>query len=99
MNEWQVDVFATGSQKALMLPAGLSFMAMSERAQKRAKENKQPRFYLDVLKHQTYLADNSTPFTPGMSVLMGLDRKSTRLNSSHVAISYAVFCLNKKKIR
>src|SRR5207253_4721876 len=32
-------------------------------------------------------------------VRRGLDRKSTRLNSSHVAISYAVFCLKKKKIR
>src|SRR5690625_6940701 len=32
-----------------------------------------------------------------MALVMGLDRKSTRLNSSHVAISYAVFCLKKKK--
>lgn len=73
MDEWKVDVFVTGSQKALMLPAGLSFIALSERARKRAKTNKQPRFYLDVLKHETYLADNSTPYTPGMSTLMGLE--------------------------
>src|SRR5699024_8972477 len=32
------------------------------------------------------------------TVLMGQDRKSTRLNSSHVSISYAVFCLKKKKV-
>src|SRR5439155_4059864 len=34
----------------------------------------------------------------GQRVVLGTDRKSTRLNSSHVAISYAVFCLKKKKI-
>src|SRR6266508_5144571 len=36
------------------------------------------------------------PRTPGTREVL-LDRKSTRLNSSHVAISYAVFCLKKKK--
>src|SRR5207253_8682838 len=35
----------------------------------------------------------------GDSVLVVVDRKSTRLNSSHVAISYAVFCLKKKKLK
>src|SRR5688500_19212219 len=35
--------------------------------------------------------------TPGPTVLLALDRKSTRLNSSHLVISYAVFCLKKKK--
>lgn len=73
MDKWQVDVFVTGSQKAFMLPAGLSFIALSKRARERAQANKQPRFYLDVLKHETYLADNSTPYTPGISVLMGLE--------------------------
>src|SRR5207253_4357243 len=37
------------------------------------------------------------PFAPLCPILPQLDRKSTRLNSSHVAISYAVFCLKKKK--
>lgn len=73
MDKWQVDVFVTGSQKAFMLPAGLSFIALSKRARECAQANKQPRFYLDVLKHETYLADNSTPYTPGISVLMGLE--------------------------
>src|SRR5690625_4771484 len=53
MDKWQVDVFVTGSQKAFMLPAGLSFIALSKRARERAQANKQPRFYLDVLKHET----------------------------------------------
>lgn len=72
MDEWGIDVFVSGSQKAFMLPPGLSFIAMSERAKQKAAVNKHPRFYLDVLKHQVQLEDNSTPFTPGLSLLMGL---------------------------
>lgn len=72
MDEWKVDIFVSGSQKAFMLPAGLSFIAMSERARKRSEANEQPRFYLDALKHKTYLEDNSTPYTPALSILMGL---------------------------
>src|SRR5690554_7705956 len=40
---------------------------------------------------------DETKTTGGSDVIEGLDRKSTRLNSSHVRISYAVFCLKKKK--
>src|SRR5437660_8225278 len=45
-------------------------------------------------------ADLKSRFTPGHSrSVAAIDRKSTRLNSSHVAISYAVFCLKKKKTK
>ena len=47
MDEWEIDVIVAGSQKAFMLPTGLGFIAISERAQKVAKENLTPRFYFD----------------------------------------------------
>src|SRR5690606_39934347 len=47
---------------------------------------------------ETFDPKRYTPFTPGMQA-NDVDRKSTRLNSSHVKISYAVFCLKKKKIQ
>lgn len=72
MDEWGVDVFITGSQKAMMLPPGLSFIAVSDRAWERINENKQPRFYLDLRKYRNSLLDHSTPFTPGVSLLFGL---------------------------
>src|SRR3989442_7826870 len=43
------------------------------------------------------LGTGKTTFTQGLAQGLGIDRKSTRLNSSHVRISYAVFCLKKKK--
>src|SRR5690349_23970965 len=45
------------------------------------------------------LFDAARDAFPGARVLLRIDRKSTRLNSSHVEISYAVFCLKKKKQR
>src|SRR5690625_1675662 len=72
MDSWGVDVFVSGSQKAFMLPPGLTFIAVSKRAWETIKANDEPRFYLDLAKHQGHLDNNSTPFTPGLSLLVGL---------------------------
>src|SRR5437867_8495591 len=52
-----------------------------------------PAFFFEELQD---LADGGVAFTPRHVVALMLDRKSTRLNSSHRTISYAVFCLKKK---
>src|SRR5690625_6452420 len=50
-----------------------------------------------VMALQSIVARNVSPHNSAVVTVGALDRKSTRLNSSHVAISYAVFCLKKKK--
>lgn len=72
MDEWGVDIFITGSQKAMMLPPGLSFIAVSERAWDVIEANDRPRFYLDLMKYKKNLAADSTPFTPAVSLMFGL---------------------------
>lgn len=72
MDDWGVDIFVSGSQKAFMLPPGLTFIALSKRAQQVIEANKQPRFYLDIVRHHHRLSEHSTPFTPSLSLLMGL---------------------------
>lgn len=72
MDEWKVDILVTGSQKAMMLPPGLCFVAVSDRAWEVIEANKQPRFYLDLKKYRQNLIDDSTPFTPAISLLFGL---------------------------
>ncbi|TCT23314.1 aspartate aminotransferase-like enzyme [Melghiribacillus thermohalophilus] len=72
MDDWGVDIFVTGSQKALMLPAGLALIAVSERAWKKIESNPQHRFYLDLKKYKEKIEGNSTPFTPALSLLFGL---------------------------
>ncbi len=74
MDEWGIDVVVTGSQKAFMLPAGLTFVAASERAWKVIEENEQPRFYLDLKKYRENLQKDTTPFTPALSLLFGLEK-------------------------
>lgn len=68
-----IDCLVTGSQKAMMLPPGLAFVAMNTEARSKAKENVLPRFYLDINKYFDALEDNSTPFTPAVSLIQGLD--------------------------
>ena len=73
MDKWGVDVAITGSQKALMLPPGLGFVALSDRAWKAAEENKgQKPFYLDLRKYKKSAKDNDTPFTPANTLIKAL---------------------------
>ncbi|SFA71442.1 MULTISPECIES: alanine--glyoxylate aminotransferase family protein [unclassified Bacillus (in: firmicutes)] len=69
---WDIDVVVAGSQKALMLPPGLAFVASSERAVVAFKECKAKRFYLDLNRyHSSYEKEKSTPFTPAVSLIYG----------------------------
>ncbi|SFS91737.1 pyridoxal-phosphate-dependent aminotransferase family protein [Marininema halotolerans] len=71
-DEWGLDILVTGSQKALMLPPGLSFAAVSPRAWQIIEKNPRPRFYLDFQTYRTNIAKETTPFTPAVSLLFGL---------------------------
>ncbi|TFJ91387.1 pyridoxal-phosphate-dependent aminotransferase family protein [Lentibacillus salicampi] len=72
MDDWGIDILITGSQKALMLPAGLTFLAVSDRAWQVIETNERPSFYLDLTKYRKQLENDSTPFTPAVSLLFGL---------------------------
>ena len=70
MDEWGVDVAITGSQKALMLPPGLGFVACSDRAWAAIEKNKARQdFYLDLRKYKKSMADGDTPFTPANTLI------------------------------
>jgi aspartate aminotransferase-like enzyme len=67
---WQVDVVATGSQKALMSPPGMAFVSVSDRAWAVAERASIPRFYLDLQRGRAavHRAVPSTPFTTAITV-------------------------------
>ena len=73
MDEWGVDVVLTASQKGLMLPPGLSFIALSERAWKAARSSSLPKFYFDLEKALKMIVECQTPWTPAISLIVGLD--------------------------
>ncbi|ARJ50012.1 pyridoxal-phosphate-dependent aminotransferase family protein [Staphylococcus lutrae] len=67
-----IDVLVSGSQKALMLPPGIAFVAYNDRALERFKSVTTPRFYLSLVKHHASLVAHSTPFTPNISAIRGV---------------------------
>jgi aspartate aminotransferase-like enzyme len=72
MDRWGIDVLITGSQKALMLPPGLGFVALSKRAWERVKGSRQRRFYFDLARERDNQAKNTTAWTPAISLIFGL---------------------------
>jgi len=72
MDEWGVDVVVAGSQKGLMLPPGLSFCALSERAWGHVKASRLPKYYFDIATERKFVAKNECRFTPAVSIFVGL---------------------------
>jgi alanine-glyoxylate transaminase/serine-glyoxylate transaminase/serine-pyruvate transaminase len=77
---WAVDVTVSGSQKGLMLPPGLSFNAISEKALAASKTNKLPRSYWDWQEMLTFNAKGFFPYTPATNLLYGLKEALAILN-------------------
>jgi aspartate aminotransferase-like enzyme len=75
---WNIDVLVAGSQKALMLPPGLSFCGVSDKAWEFNKKSKLPKFYFNWQKELENLKKNQTNFTPAISLIVGL-RESLRM--------------------
>ncbi len=73
MDRIGIDVLVTGSQKALMLPPGLALIALSEKAWKASAKAKLPRYYFDLAKARKSLDENTSAYTPAVTLLYGLD--------------------------
>jgi len=69
---WGIDVIIGGSQKALMIPPGLAYCAISERAWKRAETAKSPRYYFDFRKERKAAAKGESAYTPATSLFAAL---------------------------
>ncbi|MGZ3525441.1 MAG: pyridoxal-phosphate-dependent aminotransferase family protein [Thermodesulfobacteriota bacterium] len=78
MDAWGIDVLISGSQKALMLPPGLSFAALSDKAWKSVERSNLPKFYFDFKKELKSVQKNQNSFTPAISLFVGL-KESLRL--------------------
>jgi len=72
-DEWGIDIMVGGSQKGLMLPPGLAFVSVSEKAWKRNSESRLPRFYFNFKKERENLAKNQTNFTSPVTLIIGLN--------------------------
>ncbi len=79
MDEWGIDCLLTGSQKGLMLPPGMAFVALSPRAWKRAAQVRPSCFYFDLLAERENCEKNQTQYTSPISLIVGLNEALTML--------------------
>jgi len=106
VDEWELDVVASGSQKGYMIPPGLCFIAMSQKAWKASEKSNLPKFYLDLKSYKKSLLSNSNPYTPAVNLVFALDEALKmmreegleniffRHNKHKLAVSNAVKALN-----
>jgi aspartate aminotransferase-like enzyme len=71
-DEWGIDVLIGGSQKATMIPPGLAFASVSEKAWKAMENSKLPRYYFDFAKERKSLAKGESSYTPATSLVVSL---------------------------
>jgi len=72
-DEWGVDMVVSGSQKTIMLPPGLGFISVSKDSWKWVERSNLPKYYWDLKKYKKSLDINQNPFTPPVTLLVGLN--------------------------
>ncbi|MBF6559900.1 MAG: alanine--glyoxylate aminotransferase family protein [Candidatus Binataceae bacterium] len=90
MDEWGVDAYLTGSQKALMLPPGLAMIALSDRALARASQSRAPRYYFDLTRElKSQRDEHTTAWTPAVSLIFGLNKTLELIHAEGLPQVYA----------
>ena len=72
MDAWGVDLVVAGSQKGLMLPPGLGFCALSDKAWAKNARARLPKYYFDLAAERKTVVKNEAHFTPAVSIVIGL---------------------------
>lgn len=80
-DEWGIDVMIGGSQKGVMLPPGIAFVSVSDKAWAMAETSKLPRFYFNFKKERANLARNQTNFTSPVTLIIGLNESLRMLRA------------------
>lgn len=96
---WGLDVVVAGSQKAFMIPPGLTFMTMSERAWAAFEEAKIRRFYWDVGKAKSYLERGQTPWTPAVPQVFQLQTALNMLLADGMQATFARHAQQARAVR
>ncbi|MDI3280719.1 MAG: alanine--glyoxylate aminotransferase family protein, partial [Bacillota bacterium] len=96
---WHCDLVVTGSQKALMLPPGMTLVSVSPKAWPVIEAARSPRFYFDLRKYRQSAEKNEVPFTPAVSLLFGLDEALAMLREEGLERAWARHALMARMVR
>jgi len=72
-DDWGIDIVVSGSQKTIMLPPGLGFISVSKNSWRRIERSDLPKYYWDLKKYKKSIDKNQNPFTPPVTLLVGLN--------------------------
>ena len=89
MDDWGIDVLVGGSQKAFMMPPGIAFIALSERAWEKVDKAKNSRFYFNLKKEKKNLGNDTTSYTAPVSLIYGLDEALNMMEEESLPKLYA----------
>ena len=92
-DDWHIDLLVSGSQKALMLPPGLAFASVSEKAWALNKTATLPRYYFDFAKERKALAKNTGAYTSAVTLIIGLQQVLRQIKALGLE---ALFTRNKR---
>src|SRR3954447_9687307 len=81
---WQIDLLCVGSQKALMLPPGLAFLAVSPKAWAKIEAFDAPAFYFNLKAARKKMAEFDTPYTPAHTLILGLRQALKRITTEGI---------------
>jgi len=96
VDEWGLDVVASGSQKGYMIPPGLAFVSVSAKAWEAYETATLPKYYLDLKPYSKNAAKNTTPFTPPVNMFFALQ---TALNMMQKEGLEAIFARHDRQKR
>lgn len=88
-DEWGLDVVVAGSQKALMLPPGLAFVSVSEKAWRANEKARNTKFYFNLKKERESQAKHQTAYTAAVSLMVGLHEVLQHLRAEGLANIFA----------
>ncbi len=89
MDTWNLDVVVAGSQKAMMLPPGLAFVALSPKAWELVKTSTLPKYYFDFAKQLKSQQKNQTAYTSAVSLVLGLQEVLGRVRQEGLETIFA----------
>ena len=89
IKDHHIDVIAAGSQKALMLPPGLSMLMMSTKAWDEVRKKKSDSFYFDLLAERAAHEQGTSAWTPAMNIILGLNESFRMIREEGLANVYA----------
>ena len=83
-DKWGVDIAVCGSQKGLMIPPGLAFCSVSEKAWKAVETSRLPKFYFNFKKYKKAWLETDTPFTSAITLVIGLKKAVEKINAQGI---------------